>query len=175
MNSNADSNRCRRLGWAGVLPAVLLVAVLCGCEELHRNPATAPSGQTGESAPPAQEPQTFSDEDEYSRALGIANQFCEAWRTGDASFSRSLLTSRFVRRYPDATINGALADMGNPTHAAYELFDGRRLGDGRIAFKARFYYRYVGQQSDRMETSAGRLVLIGDAESQWKVDEFPMR
>jgi len=172
---NTNSSRCRCPGWAGVLPAVLLVAVLCGCEKFLAKPANPPSEKAAQSASPAAKPQTFSDEDEYSQALGMANRFCEAWRTGDASFARSLLTSRFVRRYPDARIDAALADTGNPAHAAYEVFEGRRMGDGRVEFKVRFFYRYAGLHSDRMEAPVGRLVLIPDAESQWKVDEFPLR
>ena len=112
-------------------------------------------------------------DDDYVAALAVTNDFCRAWRDRDLPMGRTMLTRRMIAQYSDARLAGALVGGANPSHGAFEIFKGRRLGAQRYEFKIRLFLRYKGQLIDRIEAPVQRIVLV-NAGDRWLVDEFPI-
>ncbi len=150
---------CLRVAIAAGIFSVAAVPLAC------KEPADGPQ-EAGPEKP-------VYDED-YAAALNAANLFCEHWLHGDYPVARLMLTRRLRYKYPEQQLRDLIGGVGNPLHVAYEVYDGRKLDAGRIAFKVRFFQVYVGQREKRMEAPLGQLVLIKEAENNWLVDEFPI-
>ena len=133
----------------------------CGCE------------QPG--PPPETEPAQTAYTDQYVAALAVAGDFCQAWQHQDEAAGRALLSRRFLRTYADRQIRDAIAGVGNPRHAAYEIGDGERLSDGSYAFDVSLFYSFAGGHSDKLERSSERIVVVRQEDGPWKVDRFPVQ
>ena len=111
---------------------------------------------------------------DYIAALAAANEFCRAWRRGDVGAGVGLLSRRVRRALPDARIRDAIAGVGNPRHAGFEISNGEHVGPGQVAFRVRLLYTYVGQSEDRTEAPLERIVLQRDESGRWLVERFPL-
>lgn len=160
MKADSDSH-----SWRAVIPVVaLLVGMSC---------------LTCEDAPPSRRPSADKSgaqqyDDDYIAALAVADEFCHAWRMRNFRDGKALLSRRLIRQHSDDRLADAIVGLPNPSHAGYEIFGGKRLSDGRIAFKVRLFQRHAGQHADRIEGPLEELVMVREKESgQWRVDEFP--
>lgn len=154
--------RCDR--YMHIAIGLLAAAVLTGCKEPARTPAR-----------PTTKPAEGQQRDErYIAALSVADSFCQAWRNGDESAGRMLLTRRFFRQYSDRELHDAIVGSGNPSHAAFEIREGRRVSDVRYVFDVRLYYTYLGAHADRSESPLVRIVIARDQAGNWLVDGFPV-
>lgn len=134
---------------------------ITGCKEtIHRSDGNSATQQSGY-------------DEHYVRALEAANAFCRAWQEGDYPTARAMLHPRTISRYPESHIEGALTEVGNPEHVAWELSDGRRTGDREFTFHVRLFLMYRGQHTDRLESPAGDLAIERDPSGLWKVSRFP--
>jgi len=113
-------------------------------------------------------------DDDYAAALGAADMFCQAWKTRDLHGGQVLLSARMKAGATPEQIRNIIMGRANPSHAAYEIFGGRRLDDGRIAFSLRLFYRYAGRNYNRIEAPLQRIVIARDEAGQWKVDDLPV-
>ena len=149
---------------AMIAAVILLAGMSClGCE-----------GTSSSTQPSKDKPKTQPYDDEYISALAVADQFCHAWQMGNFRDGKALLSRRLIRRHPEDRLADAIVGVQNPSHVAYEIFGGKRLSDGRIAFKVRLFQRHAGQHADRIEGPAEDLVMVRDEQSgDWRVDEFP--
>ncbi len=156
-----------RFGAYVVIPvtALTLAAACAGCEDIFGPPQTQPA-QT--------QPTETRYNDAYLSALSTADAFCDAWRQCDEASGRALLSLRMKRKYPDRDLRNAIVGHANPRHAGYEIFDGKRMRDGRYAFKVRLFYRYSGSHRDKVESPLVRIVVVREETGDWKVDEFPI-
>ncbi len=145
------------------MPVVVLALLvgLAGCEDA---PPPAPETQPAETR----------YNDSYIGALAAANGFCHAWLQRDETAGRALLSLRMIRRYPDELLRDAIVGQANPRHAAYEIFKGQRLPDGRYAFDVRLFFRYTGGHADLIESPLTQVVMARDEANAWRVDEFPV-
>ena len=111
-----------------VLAAAFLGAMLAplACEQ----PAPGPDEM---------EPEKTKYDEDYIAALRTANQFCQAWLRGDYPTAKIMLTRRLIYEYPEQRLKDIIGGVSNPRHGAYEVFDGRKLDDNRIAFKVRVF------------------------------------
>ncbi len=156
--------------------ALLLTAVIClsvwgvGCKRPggRKPPATRP---TKSKIKPAPAPVY---DDDYTAALGVANMFCQAWKTRDLYVGQALLSAGMKAKYTPERIRQMIMGQANPRPAAYEIFAGRRLDDGRLAFSLRLFHSYAGRNYNRIEAPLNRIVIARDDAGQWKVDEFPV-
>ena len=112
--------------------------------------------------------------DDYAAALGAADMFCQAWKTRDLYGGQAVLSARMKAGATPEHIRNIIMGRVNPSHAAYEIFGGSRLDDGRIAFSLRLLYRYAGRNYNRIEAPLKRIVIARDKAGQWKVDDFPV-
>lgn len=113
-------------------------------------------------------------DDDYTAALGVADMFCQAWKTRDLYGGRPLLSARMEAAYTSERIRNMIMGRANPHHAAYEIFGGKRLEDGRLAFSLRLFHSYAGRHYSRIEAPLQRIVIARDEAGQWKVDDFPV-
>lgn len=154
-----ELSRLRGFGWMGLL-VFLGAVVLTGCEYLQpSDPTTKPA-------------RTRYDKS-YVAALSVADSFCQAWLERNEAIGRGLLSRQMLRKYSNQQLRDAIVGYANPTHAAYELFNGERLTAGRYAFSVRLFFRYAGGHTDRLESPLEQIVIAYDA-GRWWVDEFPM-
>ena len=123
--------------------------------------------------PQAKKPATKHD-GEYIAALAAANEFCHAWRQGDAGAARSLLSPRIKRTFPDRRIRDVISGTPNSHHVAFEISTGSRAADGGITFHVRLFCRYTGQAEDRIEGPVQSIVMRPDGAGNWLVDRFPL-
>lgn len=151
----------------GLLAAAVAVVMLsAGCKRFgDQAGATTKPGETGKPG----EPDYNRD---YVAALGIANEFCQAWLNRDYSPATKLLLSK--RMFTAHTDDALAAAIMNPHHGGYEIFEGRRLADGRYAFRVHLFYSFSGQMGDRVEHVLKEIVIARDQAGRWKVDEFPV-
>jgi len=163
------SGRTDRLGWVLATAAFFLlvflplVIVFCpGCESFAPQSPNSPN-QADQAKP----------DDDYVAALAVANDFCRAWRDCNLPMGRLMLTRRMIAQYSDTRLAAALVGGENPSHGAFEIFKGRRLGEQRYEFKIRLFHRYKGQLIDRIEAPVQRIVIV-NAGDRWLVDEFPI-
>ena len=154
--------------------AVALIAALTplACEKMQREATSGESAEGGAEAPGPRAAAEAPDDD-YVRALAVANRFCQAWRQRRYAAGKALLTRRLVRQHPEQRLRDLIAGPHNPRHAAFEVFGGRRLGPGRFEFSVRLFLRFVGESEQRIETLAERIVLVRDGSGTWRVDDFP--
>ena len=145
--------------WSLITATLIGLLAAGGCEKPAEHASTQPS-----------EP----DPAEYAASLAAADAFCHAWRTGDVDTARGLLDGRLIRKHPEKHIRGVLGSQGNPRHAGFELWGGKRLSDGRYRFQVRLFYAYAGQSADRMESSTDVIVLGSDDTGTWHVEQFPL-
>jgi len=144
----------------GGLVAVLVLAGLAGgCKQGPSSP-----GRGGPAVGDA----------EYVSALKVVNEFCQAWQQGNYLNARSLMSQRLLEGQPAEKLTDAIATAGNPAHSAYEIHEGRRLDDGRLAFAVRLYRSFEGKLQSRVESPLERVVLARGQDGQWRVDEFPL-
>lgn len=128
---------------------------------------------------PASEPEEMESEktkydEDYIAALKAANLFCQHWLLGDYPVAKMMLTKRLRHEHSEQRLKDVLGGVGNPRHAAYEVYGGRKLDDTRITFKVRLFQVYIGQGEKRIEAPAERIVLIKESKNNWLVDEFPI-
>jgi hypothetical protein len=141
--------------------AALAAAGLAGCEYISP-------------PPPASQPAETRYNEAYAGALAAVDDFCQAWVKGDAVAGRALLSVRMQRRYPDQLLGDVIAGSGNPRHAAYEIHNGRRLGDGRYAFDVRLFFCYSGVHGDKLESPLEQAIVAQDDAGRWRIDAFPI-
>ncbi len=110
---------------------------------------------------------------EYAEALAAANRFCHLWREGELDSARAMLDPRLVKKHPESLIRGVLWQNGNPVHLAYEIHPGRRLTEGRYLFEVKLFFLYRGQNTDRLESPTGQVVLEVTDDGRWLVRSFP--
>ena len=159
--------------------ALLLTVVIClsvcggGCERpgAGKPPPTRPAKP--KTKPALAAPAVVYDDD-YTAALGAADMFCQAWKTRDLYGGQALLSAGMKAKYTPERIRLMIMGRANPRHAAYEIFDGTRLDDGRLAFSLRLFHSYAGRHYSRVEAPLSRIVLARDDAGHWKVDEFPV-
>ena len=113
------------------------------------------------------------DED-YAAALKAANLFCQHWMHGDYPVAKLMLTERIRYEYPEQRLRDIIGGVGNPRQLSYEIYDGRKLDDNRIAFRIRLFQVYIGQGDKRLESPLEQIVLIKKSNNNWLVDEFPI-
>ena len=160
MKASSDSH-----SWTVAIPAMVLLVGMSSLACEDSPPSRRPSaGKAG----------AGQYDDDYIGALAVADQFCHAWQTRNLRDGRALLSRRLMRQHSDARLADAIVGVQNPSHAGYEIFGGKRLSDGRIAFKVRLFQRHAGQHADRIEGPLEDLVMVREKESgKWRVDEFP--
>jgi hypothetical protein len=163
--------------WLRALPLIWACALAlapCGCKEFLEKHIGSTSKPASKPTPPTQE-----RVEDYVGALRAANEFCQAWQRGEyTTYTRNLMSQRMLKQHSEEKILNTIGGGLNPRHAAYELSEGRRLDDGRYAFKLKLYFWYAGGTSDRTETVPGEMILAreaSDRSGQWKVDQFPMQ
>ncbi len=151
-------NAARRAIW--ILAAAVLAAGV-GCEK---------------PTPPAEpnDPARQVSLREYADALSAANRFCHLWREGDYDAARAMLEGRLVKKHPESLIRGVLSQDGNPVHLAYEIHGGTRLAEGRYLFDVKLFFLYRGQDTDRLESPTGQVVLEVTDDGRWLVRSFPL-
>jgi len=110
---------------------------------------------------------------EYAAALDTANDFCRAWRYGDYKTARAMMTRRFAGQYPDRRLRGAIGTGSGPQHLAAEVWDGKRLEEGRYEFHVRLFHYYGGQMENRLEAPVKKIILLKQ-NKRWLVDGFPI-
>ena len=144
------------------LAAGAMLLAVAGCEQSRppRPPATTRPAKTQHDL-------------EYAAALDAANDFCRAWRYGDYKTARAMMTRRFAGQYPDRRLRGAIGSQGGPEHLAAEVWDGRRLEDGRYEFRVRLFHYYGGQTENRLEAPVKKMILLRQ-NKRWLVDGFPI-
>lgn len=140
-----------------------LLVILAGCDRLASAPA--PKKKAAES--PEQQAQ-------YVAALGVANDFCRAWKTSDFNLGRTLLSESLILRHPEDRLRDAIRSSGNPQHAAFEISTGQANEMGGYVFPVKLYLRYLGEHADRTEVSEIRMVLTRDPSENWRVETFPI-
>jgi hypothetical protein len=140
-----------------------LLAILAGCDQLTSSPA--PKKKAAES--PEQQAQ-------YIAALGVANDFCRAWKAADFDLGRTLLSRSLILRYPEDQLRDAIRGSGNPQHAAFEISAGQSNEIGGYVFPVKLYFRYSGERADRTEVSEIRMILARDPSENWRVETFPI-
>ena len=147
----------------GLLVAAAIVASMpLACQQEQQPP------------PPTTQPAETPLDDNYIDALAAANQFLDAWKKCDYPIGKARMSRRLIRQYPESRLRDAVTGLPNPHHVAFEIFDGKRLPDGRIAFKIRLFYKYTGQINDKIEGPVQRIILAADDTGDWLVDEFPI-
>ncbi len=154
-----------------LLRVCLRLAIVVGAASLAAAPLAC---KKPADAPLDTEPEKAKYDEDYVAALSAANRFCESWLHRDYSAARAMLTRRLVFEYPEQRLKDMIGGVGNPSHGAYEICEGRKLDDSRIAFKVRFFQVYVGQHENRVEAPLEQIVLIKEADNIWQVDEFPI-
>ena len=113
-------------------------------------------------------------EQAFLAALRTANAFCEAWRAGDFSTARRLMSERLIRRHSESRLQSSVAPPPGGEHVGYLLSSGKHLSDGRVAFQLQLFFVYAGRYDNRLERPVDRIVLVGGSDDPWKVDEFPI-
>ena len=149
-----------------LLAVVCLAALIgpAGCD--RRQDEAEPTGQAVEDKK--------AKEQAFLAALRTANAFCEAWRAGDFSTARRLMSERLIRRHSEGRLNSSVVPPAGGEHVGYLLSSGKHLSDGRVAFKLQLFFVYAGLYEKRLERPVDRIVLIGGGDDPWKVDEFPI-
>ncbi len=138
--------------------AIVCAAIQVGCKDTSRKSSSRSSSK--------------SSEEDCTVALAVANRLCQAWQEHNARRGKTLLTSRLLEAHSAQRIDDALGGTGNPQHVSYEISSGRSTGQRRYEFDVRLHVKFFGQQTDRVETVVGRVIVLG-SDGGWLVDEFP--
>ena len=146
-----------------ILALVACCAVLgaFGCEDSN---SPGPAGNAAQS----------KYDESYTSAVAVADMFCEAWRNRDATQARRLMTKRMNRDVSDERLRDAIVGHTNPSHASYEVFNGKKLAEGCYQFDVRLFFQFRGGHSDRLEHSLDKIVIARESSGVLRVDGFPM-
>jgi hypothetical protein len=102
----------------------------------------------------------------YVSALAVADQFLQAWQTGDAENGIALLTEHAKKN-----INRDELDkfFSSSQPSAYEIERGKELSRGRFEFPVVL----VSSGTARIRRRFSRIIVVNTGENGWAVDKLP--
>ena len=85
-----------------------------------------------------------------------------------------LLSPEARQRYRDrGRLEQYLSGISNPHHQANEVWDGRTIAPGRIAFSVRFYEFYTAEPWHGTRSQPSSIVLVKTGRWEWQVARLP--
>lgn len=133
-------------------------------------------------AQPTRQKATASVNADYVRALFTANQFLYAWQTRDTEKGLALVSPALKSKTPNDELFSYISGTSSPSHAAFEIHEGRPLPNGRYAFATKLYeYYYAGTpESQAWKCPASSQIVVVKSRvngrfrvGDWLVDELP--
>ncbi len=111
-------------------------------------------------------------DNDYVSALSVADRFLTAWQWRRQDDGIALISGSLRKRMSEQDLRSYISGISNPHHEAFEICSGKKLDDGRMAFTIMLYEVYTGYPGV-YPTGPSRLILSGDAQRGWLVDELP--
>lgn len=105
-------------------------------------------------------------------ALGAADRFLAAWQMRDQGRGLALVSASVKKRYTETQIREYLSGMSNPHHAAFEVFDGKRVKSA-YEFRVRLFEHYTGEERASELPGDLRIRLVKVGGEDWQVDNLP--
>lgn len=133
-------------------------------------------------AQPTRPKATTSINADYVRALFTANQFLYAWQTRNTEKGLALVSPTLKGKTTNDELFSYISGTSSPSHAAFEIHEGRALPDGRYAFATKLYeYYYAGTPESQIWKcpASSQIVVVKSRVNgrfrvgDWLVDELP--
>jgi hypothetical protein len=108
----------------------------------------------------------------YVSALGVLDEFLEAWRTRNATVGLTRVSAAEQKRLGVANLRGWLTGVSSPSNAAFEVSGGRALSTTRYRFTVKFFYYLTG--GGVIQPPAQSIDVARQSNGSWLVDALAL-